>query len=308
MGCFSFIYILVTIIILDQQGRLLYVSIDLETGNIAAKYIRLDGVADERYFSLIQDISIDFFSLDVYTQTVWEIQFVKDQNEKISAQLICKLAFDHPHALKILDVRTEIEGLESPPSIITGLWPAPSSIISRPDRLESKKRIVTEMPDFVKFSPVVAFDCIEGCHFIQSSYLSPPPFNAIYSKITYPNRKRTSSISLEGFWCGSYSDHGMEILLLIHDEELDTLDAYKVTGDLNVPRGARSWRANYKESKISLETKTGTYLLSEIPEFSSFLQGTVYSGEGTIAMPGYQGPIGTPIEGTQAKIIFSHGC
>lgn len=50
--------------------------------------------------------------------------------------------------------------------------------------------------------------------------------------------------TLAGIWLGSYSTHGTEVLRIVYDASSDwQLQAWKVTGDMNVPRGALSWKA-----------------------------------------------------------------
>ncbi|KAH9950330.1 hypothetical protein B0H21DRAFT_568094 [Amylocystis lapponica] len=47
--------------------------------------------------------------------------------------------------------------------------------------------------------------------------------------------------SLAGLWLGAYGPHGTECLFLEHDGARHEVRAWKVTGDINVPRGAHSW-------------------------------------------------------------------
>lgn len=50
--------------------------------------------------------------------------------------------------------------------------------------------------------------------------------------------------TLTGLWLGAYSAHGTEVLYLVYDETTDgELRAWKITGDINVPRGVISWKA-----------------------------------------------------------------
>lgn len=51
--------------------------------------------------------------------------------------------------------------------------------------------------------------------------------------------------SLEGLWLGAYSAHGTEVLWIMYDTASREVQAWKVTGDANVPRGALSWRFKY---------------------------------------------------------------
>ena len=49
--------------------------------------------------------------------------------------------------------------------------------------------------------------------------------------------------SLVGLWLGDYGPHGTECLFVEHDVQEATIRAWKITGDVNVPRGACSWHA-----------------------------------------------------------------
>ncbi|RPD56359.1 hypothetical protein L226DRAFT_615511 [Lentinus tigrinus ALCF2SS1-7] len=51
-----------------------------------------------------------------------------------------------------------------------------------------------------------------------------------------------------GIWLGDYGPHGTECLFMEHDSAEEALRAWKITGDVNIPRGACTWSANLKES------------------------------------------------------------
>ncbi|TFK89434.1 hypothetical protein K466DRAFT_584602 [Polyporus arcularius HHB13444] len=53
--------------------------------------------------------------------------------------------------------------------------------------------------------------------------------------------------TLVGLWLGDYGPHGTECLFLEHDAAEQALRAWKITGDVNIPRGACTWSADLKE-------------------------------------------------------------
>ena len=84
--------------------------------------------------------------------------------------------------------------------------------------------------------------------------------------------------SLEGLWLGAYGPHGTELLFLEHDDHAKKLHAWKVTGDMNVPRGVCSWT-------VDLNTPMNA---SDLPSPNSF--GTTprfYQGLGVVSSTGY---------------------
>ena len=62
--------------------------------------------------------------------------------------------------------------------------------------------------------------------------------------------------TLVGIWLGDYGPHGTECLFLEHDTAEATLRAWKVTGDVNVPRGVWTWHADLK-AETPWEDRTG---------------------------------------------------
>ncbi|KAI0373920.1 hypothetical protein BV20DRAFT_936795 [Pilatotrama ljubarskyi] len=56
-----------------------------------------------------------------------------------------------------------------------------------------------------------------------------------------PESSDWSVNDLDGIWYGSYGPSGTECIYLAHDQEMDTLEATKITGDVHVPRGCVSW-------------------------------------------------------------------
>ena len=54
--------------------------------------------------------------------------------------------------------------------------------------------------------------------------------------------------TMVGLWLGDYGPHGTECLFMEHDTAEEALRAWKITGDVNIPRGACTWSADLKES------------------------------------------------------------
>lgn len=145
----------------------------------------------------------------------------------------------------------------------------------------------------------------------------------------------------EGIWVGTYSAHGLEALLIRYfriqptpethyslpgsfpeDDPLNQpktvevtpyleMRAYKITGDVNVPRGQISFRtvtpvpglppvisslsssSNEKlayEPRATLPLRDSDTPLPLLPEFQSYPHAHVLQGEGTVAMAGYRRP------------------
>ncbi|KND04475.1 uncharacterized protein SPPG_00202 [Spizellomyces punctatus DAOM BR117] len=121
---------------------------------------------------------------------------------------------------------------------------------------------------------------------------------------------------LEGIWAGTYGSHGIEYVLLRYEWVANALDAsvqdihlvfYKITGDVNVPRGEVSCRVNLGDgtgipwigdSRIGDDlAEDGTELNDDAskiflpalkdPEFQT---ARAYHGRGTVAMAGYRNP------------------
>ena len=74
-----------------------------------------------------------------------------------------------------------------------------------------------------------------------------------YPLRSQPTSRRSSNTvdwdpaDLDGLWIGDYSAHGMEVLWLAYDSEARRVNAWKLTGDINVPRGVVSWWINVDE-------------------------------------------------------------
>ncbi|KAI0374621.1 hypothetical protein BV20DRAFT_960758 [Pilatotrama ljubarskyi] len=75
--------------------------------------------------------------------------------------------------------------------------------------------------------------------------------------------------SLVGLWLGDYGPHGTECLYLEHDAAESALRAWKIIGDVHVPRGACSWDADLRVPLSNLSPKRA------------------YGGLGTLAQRGF---------------------
>ena len=84
--------------------------------------------------------------------------------------------------------------------------------------------------------------------------------------------------SLVGLWLGDYGPHGTECLFLEHDAEESMVRAWKITGDVNVPRGVCSWHAFLRQWAPGID--------------SAGQQARAYMGEGRIAQHGFMQVVG----------------
>ncbi|KZT10802.1 uncharacterized protein LAESUDRAFT_643726 [Laetiporus sulphureus 93-53] len=98
----------------------------------------------------------------------------------------------------------------------------------------------------------ISFRCLDqGCTQFQSTSLpfdnlSPIllryyPLKHLIQSGVDPSDAQWSLQTLAGLWLGCYGLSGTECLHLAWVEERDTLEAFKITGDVHVPRGARTW-------------------------------------------------------------------
>ena len=98
--------------------------------------------------------------------------------------------------------------------------------------------------------------------------------------------------SLEGLWLGAYSTDGTEVLFLSCVADSNEVQAWKVTGNSCVPRGALSWKFNVS-APISQTENTG--LLSEMGldlESGSLTKDLhIFEGTGVIADEGFMSVI-----------------
>lgn len=73
------------------------------------------------------------------------------------------------------------------------------------------------------------------------------PLRTIVQEGTQPASPDWRAETLVGLWLGDYGSHGTECLFLEHDAVECLIRAWKVTGDVNVPRGACTWYANLRD-------------------------------------------------------------
>ncbi|KAI0929923.1 hypothetical protein AcV5_006761 [Taiwanofungus camphoratus] len=85
------------------------------------------------------------------------------------------------------------------------------------------------------FQPLVPFDDLAP---------APPryyPLRRDVQKGVDPASEHWHLRTLAGLWLGSYAQHGTECLYVAWHEDDKELRAWKITGDINVPRGACTW-------------------------------------------------------------------
>lgn len=129
---------------------------------------------------------------------------------------------------------------------------------------------------------------------LRNEGLAPESHNTIpFTRRFYPMRsvqhagqdpedERWQPESLEGLWLGAYGPHGTEVLWVGYDAENKVVHASKITGDLNVPRGAPSWSFSI-ENRVRREEMPS----SSIASFETDHVVRFYSGVGTICTPGF---------------------
>ena len=92
-----------------------------------------------------------------------------------------------------------------------------------------------------------------------------------------------SGESLTGLWLGSYGRFSTEVLFVewIHEEQ--TVKAWKITGDVEVPRGVPSWwfQVNTR-ARIQQLTEDAARIMGDISVFTR-----TYRGTGTVSGRGY---------------------
>ncbi|KAH8099624.1 hypothetical protein BXZ70DRAFT_894664, partial [Cristinia sonorae] len=103
--------------------------------------------------------------------------------------------------------------------------------------------------------------------------------------------------SSQGLWLGSYGAHGIEMLSVIHNK--NSLQAWKITGDVNVPRGAMSWQG-FMDCPINSRTLSDDNdlgvsdiealldAMTEREETSVREKMKLFKGEGTISNVGFR--------------------
>ncbi|KAI9007404.1 hypothetical protein BC832DRAFT_539538 [Gaertneriomyces semiglobifer] len=158
--------------------------------------------------------------------------------------------------------------------------------------------------DDAERSPVLVLACDLSCYEYSTRTIAlrqpPDPFqftskklNTLWSKVRLESDVSGGQLRIrpkEGLWVGTYGGHGVEFLLARYDAMGALLQFYKLTGDVNVPRG-----------EVSLQV----LLLEELEEsiapwvVSSPGMATMYAGFGTVATVGYRHP--TKID---SQVIF----
>ncbi|KAA1470746.1 hypothetical protein DENSPDRAFT_836622 [Dentipellis sp. KUC8613] len=86
--------------------------------------------------------------------------------------------------------------------------------------------------------------------------------------------------SLEGLWLGAYGPHGTEVLSVEYDPLDQEVRAWKITGDINVPRGAQTWKFGLDAVLDRQETKELSWLKKP--------DSRVFSGTGTVSDVGFR--------------------
>mmetsp|Transcript_399 Transcript_399/g.764 ORF Transcript_399/g.764 Transcript_399/m.764 type:complete len:442 (-) Transcript_399:182-1507(-) len=108
-------------------------------------------------------------------------------------------------------------------------------------------------------------------------------------------RSMLPQFNLEGLWVGKYGSHGFEMINVTYSG--DTLVAYKVTGDQNIPRGEISFTADLSPSNADFDNSNYNQQSSkqlepiQLSESSAKKWGTKrlprFVGQGHAAEPGY---------------------
>ncbi|KXS17496.1 hypothetical protein M427DRAFT_54440 [Gonapodya prolifera JEL478] len=179
----------------------------------------------------------------------------------------------------------------------------------------------------------VSFRRVDGRNEIQSTTLFRPTFSLVahpravadVDRVLAQTQTQTQRRALtprQGIWVGTYGSHGQEFVLLQYADGA-RLEAHKITGDLNVPRGELSWSADLSRevdvSCLDADAADGdearSYNLTQAAEFSEFWEAEqefragvrgnesenenggvrrqikglrAFRGSGTVAMPGYR--------------------
>jgi len=97
-------------------------------------------------------------------------------------------------------------------------------------------------------------------------------------------RKAIPHFQLEGMWVGKYGSHGYEMINVTYVE--DTLVAYKVTGDKNVPKGEITFKAYLGPGE---EPALAPIELTDSASKQWGVQNLIrFTGEGQVAAEGFQ--------------------
>ncbi|KAI8924256.1 hypothetical protein BC831DRAFT_466432 [Entophlyctis helioformis] len=151
---------------------------------------------------------------------------------------------------------------------------------------------------------VLAIDCEQTCFRkriasnieTHASHVDDVYYTPLCSQIMLPTQKWPDDVTR--LWVGSYGGHGCEVILLRYVQRHGRLElwAYKVTGDINVPRGEITFRAFLGNGVPSATVGSGDgawRLRDAVHEFGAAGRAggaVAYPGQGTIAMRGYQSP------------------
>ncbi|KAI0748637.1 hypothetical protein C8Q80DRAFT_1271017 [Daedaleopsis nitida] len=142
-----------------------------------------------------------------------------------------------------------------------------------------------DQPSNVRFP-----DLHNPTHPLSSLYLTVTPryfpLRTIMQEGMDPRSPDWRPETLVGLWLGDYGPHGTECLFLEHEAAAAQVRAWKVTGDVNVPRGVCTWHANLS-AKAPWEDQSGRRLRA-------------YEGMGRIAHHGFIDSSETP-----ARVIMS---
>ncbi|KAJ3120692.1 hypothetical protein HK098_004412 [Nowakowskiella sp. JEL0407] len=306
------------------MGQMISISPDFESGAISAYRITTrnaltdQGRADERAFSLYGDISVDSFEVRVTKTKIFEIRF-EVVDGVFTGQSVClggKLGGESvsEHSLAVSGPQGKLRELA--PSQQTGLWPFPQGsplpfayMVASRSSSSSSPTSFGQSPD----STLLSLSCTNDCYTYNfsrlfslqarralPSNLQNNNFSQIWSKIKFSDAA-PSDVPIaprEGIWTGSYSTHGLEILLFqytTNEENQCCLEAHKITGDLNVPRGELSWKTQFTNPRRTISSEAGQFHVTDTTEFNDD-KIMIYDGIGKIAMAGYQGVTETPAE------------
>lgn len=108
-----------------------------------------------------------------------------------------------------------------------------------------------------------------------------------YRKEAHNARKALPQFNLDGLWVGKYGEHGFEMINVTYSG--DTLVAYKVTGDRNVPKGQVSFQVDLSPT-AHFDMLEPIELGQQAAEQwgNRFLQR--FAGEGQVASRGFVNP------------------
>ena len=103
-----------------------------------------------------------------------------------------------------------------------------------------------------------------------------------------PTREDWRASSLEGIWLGPYSVHGTEVLYVYVDETSQEVRAMKITGDMNVPRGAVSWGFRLEHRLLLRELPQDAHGLRQAFADVGGDSQRIYRGWGAVSGHGYR--------------------